>query len=162
MQLTCWLHVSDLWLTCGWNMSETWLTCGWHVADMSLTYGWHVADMQQTCSWHAAYMWLTCSWHSGNMWLTCSWHLGDMQLTCGLCVVMFRPCSHCYCCCYWKVIKGWGFWAIIFSQKFVITTMIKVPMPDREYCNHHPCGWIQYRNGDWNDYDLYHVTTNTL
>merc|ERR1712183_592613 len=31
-----------------------------------------------------------------------------------------------------------------------------------EKCSYHPCGWIHYRNGDWNDYHAHHVTTNTF
>eukprot|EP00091_Calanus_sinicus_P016938 TRINITY_DN36613_c0_g1_i1.p1 TRINITY_DN36613_c0_g1~~TRINITY_DN36613_c0_g1_i1.p1 ORF type:complete len:118 (-),score=36.73 TRINITY_DN36613_c0_g1_i1:90-443(-) len=37
-----------------------------------------------------------------------------------------------------------------------------VLMPEIENCNYHPCGWITYRDGDWNNYDVQHVTTNTF
>ena len=66
------------------------------------------------------------------------------------------------CFAYLGIVEGYQ--GVRIEDLFCISISIlpKVPMTDTEYCNHHPCGWIQYRNGDWNDYDLYHVTTNTL
>jgi hypothetical protein len=58
------------------------------------------------------------------------------------------------CLAYPGIVEG--------SQGVKIWVSPEVLMRGSEYCNHHPCGWIQYRNGDWNDYDLHHVTTNTL